>query len=288
MLGFVVGLGLAVAASVAITSAYLLQHAGTVGVAPVTPRRPLASIRNLLSSRAWLWGLGLGLAGWGLHVVALSLASLSLVQAFYAGGLAMAAPIAAVCFKHRLDGPERRAIVLMAGALALLSLGLQRPGGHGAYASVALAAFLGADLLGGLLVAALVTGRGRPAALGLAAGMFYGATDTAIKALTEVVRAHGVLGVFISPWFGLAVLGTCAGFFAFQRGLQTGRALAVIGLSTASSIVVSVAAGLVVFGDPLGRGPLLIGLHLTAFAFVVVASWMLAPLQAIGRAPIET
>lgn len=288
MLGFVVGLVLAVAASVVLTSAYLFQHAGAVALAPVTPRRPLVSMRTLLTSRVWLRGLVLGMAGWGLHVAALSLASLSLVQAFYAGGLALAAPIAAVGFGHRLDGPERRAIVLMAGALALLSLGLERPGRHGAFAGLALAAFLGVDLLGGLLVAMVVTGRGRPAALGLAAGMFYGATDTAIKALTEVVRAHGVLAVFVSPWFGLAAFGTAAGFFAFQRGLQTGRALAVIGLSTASSIVVSVAAGLVVFGDPLGRGPVLICLHVAAFALVVVASWMLAPLQAIGRPPIQT
>lgn len=287
MLGFIAGLVLAVAASAAITSGYLFQHAGAADLAPVTPRRPLASMRNLLGSRAWLWGLGLGMAGWGLHVVALSQAPLSLVQAFYAGGLALAAPIAVVGFGQHLDAAERRAIGLMAGSLALLSLGLERSGRHGAFDDSALAAFLGVDLLGGLVVAMVVGGRGRPAALGLAAGMFYGATDTAIKALTEVLRADGVLGILVSPWFGLAALGTGAGFFAFQRGLQTGRALAVIGLSTASSIVVSVAAGLVVFGDPLGRGPLLTCVHMGAFVLVVAATWMLAPLQAIGRPPIQ-
>ncbi|MDQ6751641.1 MAG: hypothetical protein M3Z33_12950, partial [Actinomycetota bacterium] len=60
-----------------------------------------------------------------------------------------------------------------------------------------------------------------------------------------------------------------------------------IGLSAAISIVVSVAAGLAVFGDPLGRGPLLVCVHLAAFATVAIASWMLAP-QAVGESLIQT
>jgi hypothetical protein len=70
------------------------------------------------------------------------------------------------------------------------------------------------------------------------------------------------------------------GFFCFQRGLQAGGAMAVIALTTASSILSSVLAGLVVFGDPLGRGAPLQALHLAAFAAVGVAAWRLAPFQA--------
>ncbi|MDQ6607190.1 MAG: hypothetical protein M3Z06_11665 [Actinomycetota bacterium] len=287
MSGFVVGLVLAVGASVAITSGFLLQHAGVVKLAPVTPRRPLVSARSLLGSRAWRWGLALGVGGWGLHVVALSLSPLSLVQAFYAGGLALAAPIAAVGFGHRLARSERRAIVLMAGGLVMLSLGIEGSGRHGAFGELPLTSFLVADLVCGLGLVMLARGRERPAALGLASGAFYGATDTAIKALTHVVDAHGALAVLVSPWLAFAALATGAGFFALQRGLQTGRALAVIGLNAAISIVVSVAAGLVVFGDPLGTGWVLVCLHLAAFATVAVASWMLAP-QAMRETLIQT
>ncbi|MGZ6672827.1 MAG: hypothetical protein ACXVFM_10810, partial [Solirubrobacteraceae bacterium] len=117
------GLGLALLASLALNSSYLLQHAGSRGGPPVTVRRPLVALRGLLSSRMWMAGLALGLSGWSLHVAALSLAPLSLVQAFAAGGLALAAPLGARALRQPLGARERRAIVMIVLALALLAAG---------------------------------------------------------------------------------------------------------------------------------------------------------------------
>ena len=36
--------------------------------------------------------------------------------------------------------------------------------------------------------------------LGAAAGILFGVSDTAIKALTGITGAHGVLGLLLSPW----------------------------------------------------------------------------------------
>src|SRR5262249_16044349 len=58
---------------------------------PLTVRRPLASLRLLTGSRAWLAGFLDGLAGWALYVAALKLAPISLVQAVSAGGLRLLA-----------------------------------------------------------------------------------------------------------------------------------------------------------------------------------------------------
>ena len=85
--------------------------------------RPLVALRGLLSSRMWVAGLALGLSGWSLHVAALSLAPLSLVQAFAAGGLALAAPLGARALRQPLGARERRAIVMIVLALALLAAG---------------------------------------------------------------------------------------------------------------------------------------------------------------------
>jgi hypothetical protein len=49
---------------------------------------------------------------------------------------------------------------------------------------------------------------------------------------------------------------------------------------TAGTNVSSIAGGLIVFGDPLGRTPALAGAHALAFALVGVAAWLLAPSQA--------
>jgi uncharacterized membrane protein len=272
------GLGLALAASLALNAGFLLQHAGAAGAPAVTPRRPIATLRGLLASRVWLAGLALGLAGWALHVDALSHAPLSLVQAFVTGGLVLAVPLATLGLGHRLDRGERRAVVLLALALALLSAGLG-PDRGAVVNAPALAAALGAA---GALAAALVATapRAGAGALGAAGGVLYGAADMAIKALTAIAHHHGAAAVLRSPWLGAAAVATVAAFFCFQRALQTGRAVPVIALMTAATNVVAILGGVAVLGDRLGSGPPLQALHAAAFALVVAAAWRLAPTQA--------
>ena len=77
----------------------------------------------------------------------------------------------------------------------------------------------------------------------------------------------------------MAALATLGAFFAFQRGLQIGRALVVIALMTAATNVSSVLGGFLVYGDQLGRTTGLAALHLAAFLLVFVAAWLLAPVQ---------
>ncbi len=270
------GVMLALAASVALNASYLLQHHGSSQVVAVTPRRPLASLRSLLRSPWWALGAGVGIAGWALHVGALSRAPISLVQAFVAGGLVLAAPMAALGLGHRLRGSERRAVACMVLALPLLTLGLGHTGRSAAFAPVTLGAAVGTLSVLAVVLAAGVRGPRRAPALGLAGGLLYGAADLAIKGLTGV----GVAAALHSPWLIVAGATTAGAFFAFQRGLQTGRPVSVIALMTAATNVGSVLGGFVVFGDPLGRTPVLALAHLAAFALVGLAAWWLAPTQA--------
>ena len=83
-----------------------------------------------------------------------------------------------------------------------------------------------------------------------------------------------------SPWLYAALACTAGAFFAFQRGLQSARPVAVIALMTAATNVSSIAGAFVVFGDPLGSTPLLAALHALAFVLVFIAAWRLAPAQA--------
>jgi hypothetical protein len=271
-----VGLAMAVGAAVALNGSYLLQHAGSVDNLPIDPRRPVRTLAALLRAPLWTVGAVLGMSGWALHVGAMREAPLSLVQAFVAGGLVLAVPMAAVGLRERLAPAELRALAAMALALGLLSVGLPRAGAHARFHAGALAGWLACLCAGAAVVAARAPAARRPAALGLAGGLLYGAADLSVKALTGL---HGVGHVLLSPWLATAAVTTVGAFFAFQRGLQTGRALPVIALMTAATNIGSIAGAFVVFGDPLGRTPPLAAVHALAFALVLAAAWRLAPAQ---------
>jgi hypothetical protein len=274
---------LALAAAVALNGSYLLQHAGSVRTSAIDPRRPVRTLAALLRSPAWALGAVVGVTGWALHIGAMREAPLSLVQAFVAGGLALAVPMAAVGLGQRLAPGERQALALMVVALALLSLGLPRDAARAHFEGAALGAWLaGLGVLAGLVAARAPAAR-RPAALGLAGGLLYGAADLALKAVTGASSA-----VSAAPWIAAAAVATVGAFFAFQRGLQTGRALPVIALMTAATNIGSIAGAFVVLGDRLGRTPGLAALHALAFALVLVAAWGLAPAQARLVAPGAT
>jgi hypothetical protein len=290
----VLGLGLAVLASLALNGSYVIQHKGSASAPPVDARRPLATLGALLRSPAWSAGAALGMAGWAMHVGALAHAPLSLVQAFVAGGLALMAPIAARALGHPLTRAERAGVAIVVVSLGLLCVGLRHPGLHGSVDAQAMAVFLaGAGLAASVL--ARVRTPLRPRALGLAGGVLYGAADVAVKALTGAAHDHGAVGVLTSPWLPAAAVATGAAFFAFQRGLQTQRAVPVISLMTAATTAVSVLGGIVVFGDPLGRSAPLVVLHVVAFVLVAVAAAILAPAasatdraraEAVSEAPV--
>lgn len=292
MSSLAVGLGLAVVASVALNSAYVIQHVGVAGAPAVDVRRPIATLRGLFRSRLWLVGGAIGVTGWGLHVVALAHAPLSLVQAFVAGGLGLMAPIASRALGEPLATRERVAVGVAVAGLILLCIGLGNPGVHGHVRPVRLGVFIAApvSLAVGLT---FVRGEGRARALGLAGGVLYGAADVAIKAITGVAHSHGLASALLSPWLLVAALATAGAFFSFQRALQTGDAVPVVVLMTAATTVVSVLGGFVVFGDRLGASPGLAVLHVAAFALVAAAAAVLAPVTAPknesrGVKPIES
>jgi hypothetical protein len=210
-----------------------------------------------------------------MHIAALARAPLSLVQAFVAGGLALLAPIAQRGFGLQLKRSEWIAVVAMAAGLVLLAVGIDVPRDVPPPPALALTLFHA----GCALVAGLVSLRRAATGLAVGAGVLYGAADTAIKALTLVNSRQGLDAAVRSPWLIAAVLATSGAFFAFQRALQIGRPVTVIALMTAATYGVSIAAGLGILGEPLGHGALAL-LHVAAFAIIVAAAWLLAPIQA--------
>ncbi|HWK27100.1 MAG TPA: hypothetical protein VNS09_11070 [Solirubrobacter sp.] len=270
------GLGLALLASLGLNGGYVLQHLGARGAPAVSVRRPVATLRGLLASPVWAIGMTCGTVGWALYVLALARAPLALVQAFTAGGVALVVAVAARLTRAPVSRRERQAVGLMCGALALLAIGAT-DAGAARVPSGTLLLFLGLCAVAAAAIAAAPAGRRRGRALALAAGVLYGASDTATKAATVAV---------LSPWAPALLLGAGAAFFCFQRGLQLGPVVPVIALMTVATNAVAIAGGLIVFGEPLGTHAAAAGLHAFALAVICVAGWWLAGAQArLGEPP---
>jgi hypothetical protein len=268
---------LALAAALALNGSYLLQHVGARSLAAVDARHPLSTLVSLLRAPVWSVGAVLGMTGWALHIGAMREAPLSLVQAFVAGGLALAVPMAALGLRRRLRPPELRALALMVLALLGLAYGLRPGGARSGFSPLALGLWMGALAAGAGALAWGARGARRPAALGFAGGLLYGAADLSLKAVTGL---GGLETAVASPWLWAALAASAGAFFCFQRGLQGEAPLVVIALMTAATNTGSIAGAFAVFGDPLGRTPSLAVLHGVALALVVVAAFRLAPAQA--------
>ena len=257
------GLVLALASACALNWSYYVQHGAAASLPPLLLRRPFRSLAALFGNRRWLVGFWTGIGGWVLYVVALTLAPLSLVQACAAGGLAVLAALAGVRSRR-----ERLAVATSVAGLVLLAISLAGPVRASPHASLRDAA---AWMLASAAVAALAAGPAadlfsRAAGLGMAAGVLYAAGDVGTKAA-------------VSGGFHLAfvpALLACHGlaFVALQLGFQRGGALTTAGLATLWTNALPIAAGMVVFGEPLPGGALGVA-RVAAFVAVVVGAALL-------------
>jgi hypothetical protein len=116
--------------------------------------------------------------------------------------------------------------------------------------------------------------------LGAAAGILFGVSDIAIKAISGLVATEGIMGL-LTPWSAFCVVASVAAFYASAKGLQDGDAVPVIAITGAAANVAGVVGGIIVFGDPLAADPVSLAVECIAFVLVIVAAWLMpAPVRA--------
>jgi hypothetical protein len=283
------GILLALACAFATNLGFLYKYRGACAAPSVDIRHPVRSARCLFSSKWFAVGMVVAVGAWLLHVAALAVAPISLVQAVLSGGVVLLAVMADRLFGYGV-GP-RQWVGVTFTAVGLLLLGVTLPassGAHSQFSAVAMIAFEG-GLVG--VGALLIVGKhiGGPAEhhgvmLGAASGVLFGVSDIAIKAITGMVgspAAGSVLG-----WVTVALLASVAAFYASARGLQDGEAVPVIATTGTAANVASIAGGIIVFGDPLPGNVVGVALQVAAFAIICVAAFLTpAPVRAAHRQP---
>lgn len=282
------GLILAVAAAVATNLAFLFKHRGAVLAPPIEVRHPLRSAAGLFRSRWFAVGWSVAVVAWFLHVGALALAPLSIVQAVLSGGLVFLAVLAERYFGFQLGRRQWLGVTITAAGLVVIGL---TGAGANDTERASLAALIAVEGAIFALGAALVRISARrhlgPRAegrlLGAAAGALFGVSAVAIKYITDATP--GPLLGWLSPWTLTAMIAGVIAFYASARSLQIGDGVEVIALTSVAANLAAILGGILVFHDPIGSGPAGIAARFLAFCLVIAgAALMPGPMRATPHA----
>jgi hypothetical protein len=272
------GLLLALLTAFGSVAGFLYKFRGAREAPAVDLRRPLHSSVALFSSPLYALGIAIALGSWFLHVGALALAPISLVQSVIAGGLVLLTVVADRLFGIEVTRREWICVALTAAGLAFLAATLDGDAGsaHSSYDPSTLAIYIAGVGAAGL---ALSLRPRRPAYLAVSAGLLWAASDTSIKALSSHLSHLGV-GVVVHPLAFVILVASLVGLLISARSLQLGDAIPMIALTSAAANLTTIAAGPIVFGEPLPASRLGLVVRILAFGFVIVAAALTPPPRA--------
>jgi drug/metabolite transporter (DMT)-like permease len=259
---------LALLAALAFAFGTVLQQRGTLqtSAAEGDPR----FLAEIIRKPIWLLGGALQACGWVLQAAALSRGSLALVQSLCALSLVFALPLGV-----RLTGQRvgRRSVVgacaTLLGIIAFVAVG-QPQGGTAEPGAAAwwTSGLVIAVLM--ILLAWLARGRRGPASAALyatAAGLSFAFQAAVTKVFVNELGSG--LAAILSTWTTYAlIVSALAGFALQQSALKTGFLAPAMAASNASTLVVSVLLGVIVFQESIAGSQ---GRLFPAFAGLVLA-----------------
>ena len=271
---------LLVAVLLSLVSAVCYATAAIVQERIAATTRP--SRYGLLRSRRWWGAVALNSLGALLHVGALGLGPLTVVQPLGVLTLVLAAPLAAVLVRRPVTASAWHGIVIVSGGLAVLLVltGSAPAHGLGGAGQIALAVAVAALLALLLLIATAARHRARmlrSVTLAAAAGVAYGAASVFIKAVADSwsPSPSGLLAT--APLLVLIGVLAAGGLAASQSSYRGGGLAAPLATTTVVNPAFAAAVGIVMLGEGFRFGaPGAVG----ALAAAVVTSWGLAVLAA--------
>ena len=276
---------------------FLYKHRGAVESPQVELRRPVRTSLALFRSPWYTLGIVVAMVGWGLHVGALALAPISLVQSVIAGGLVLLTVTADRLFAHQVTRREWIGVGLAALGLAFLAATLEGAGdeAHADYETARLLTYLVVVGAAAIAVAVAAIRNSREGVmLGVSAGLFWAASDTSIKALSGELGDSAWTAIVFSPLAVVIAVCSAVGLVVSARSLQVGKAVPVIALTSVAANSLTIAAGPLVFSEPFPDDAVGVALRLAAFGLVIVAAALTpAPVSAaeqleesdLGEAP---
>jgi drug/metabolite transporter (DMT)-like permease len=273
---------LAIAASVASAAGYgissVLQHHSVTRLA--SEQRSRWSVLARLAARPlWLVGLGVAVAALALHVLALSLGQLSVVQPVRVTGLLFTLAVGVLIEHHRPSAAQWGWALLLTTGLALFLLIAHPSAGHTPLDTDRLL-LVAIVVIAAVVLAAIILGRRatrvhRAALLGLAAGITNALTAALLKQ-TSALASHGFAAMLASwPLYAVLAVGPAA-LVLTQLAYHAGPLTACLPPMTLADPIVSIIIGALVFDEDLAHSPAAITGQSLGFALMSLAITQLA------------
>jgi multidrug transporter EmrE-like cation transporter len=231
----------------------------------------LAAWWAFVRNGGWLFGLLLQIAGYGLYLLSLRAAPLSVVHAALNGGIALFVLLAVFGLGEDPQPLEWVAVVVITVSLIILSLSLASTPAvseaeHGTLA------FSLAVLALAVLALAVDPQPGRTIGLSTASGLILGLAGVYAKGLANGIGLTADAGLHL-----LLTIGTnLVGFAMMQAALQRGRGIVVMPLFSALSNLVPIIGGILVFGETLPSEEPAAVLRPLAFTLAILGAALLA------------
>ncbi len=234
------------------------------------------TLRAFVTSRPWLKAQGLQILGGLLHIVAIGLAPLSLVEPIDTAGICFLVILSVVYLGERARFWDWLGIGIVLLGIVLLGVTMVRPSEAFSYRPVVTWFFI--IILGGLVVRSFWIafsrkGEDTSGFAGIGLGVLIGLNAVLIKlAWNDIGNLWSVyhLGsLWRSSYAVLAFLGSAAAQVFFQVTLQRGRALVIVPLVTGLSNMIPIMVGVLALKDPFPTQFNMIMLRLLAFLLII-------------------
>ncbi|GAB3676062.1 hypothetical protein GCM10027589_46210 [Actinocorallia lasiicapitis] len=238
--------------------------------------RPFRLLGAVLSSRLWWTGFLLGLSGFVLQFVALSMLPLTVAQPIFVATLVVSLALAFGYFGERLTAREWAALGLFAAGTLLVALSVV-PAERSDTATPSLPLLL-AVAVPSIVIAVLTFSAGdwKPAgrharplagvAYGLSSGMLIGTMELSVKGLSNVWNAHQSLVPFLTePYLYTFCVAAVLGLAQLQIALQRCRMVIVLTICTVVAKTQLIVTATLLYGEGWPDSPLLSGLRVAGF-----------------------
>jgi glycosyltransferase involved in cell wall biosynthesis len=281
-------IGFASVAAIFLALAARLQHHGVQASGP-SEKLEMRTIAAMVRNRQWLSGSAMLGAGTGLHLVALALAPLAVVQPIGALAPALTTALNARAERTRASRCAIAGVLAVTFGIALfVVVTAQQPVGgtpvH--YAEAVAIAVVGLIVALAAAVAWRTHGRIRCLASALGGGMAFGLLSTLVRAGAQEFFGAQRIPVLIGTAAGM-VAALAVGAFLVQQAYSSGPSDLVIAAVTVFDPLVSIGLGATLLGETPAPTPGVLALELLAASTAVVGIVLIAYHRKTQKIPLS-